>query len=248
MFATCYVLGVAVKTVVPVRSPKKRGPTMIPVRRTQEQRRTATRGALLDAALDRLVAAGLSAFTTPEVCRRAGVSQGALFKHFSTKAELLAAVAEHLFEQLRERYATAFLALAPKKRNLRGGLALLWNQMLDGRLAAAFELYTAARTDPELQGRLAPVVRAHLSQIEAFAATLVDLGDPARVRSMTGLAISAIQGMVLNQLALPDAAQVRQLRRDLDALGALLLAAPALKARDSRKSDVVSFSRSQPHG
>ena len=45
--------------------------------------------------------------------------------------------------------------------------------MASGRLAAAFELYTAARTDPELQGRLAPVVRAHLSQIEAFAATLV---------------------------------------------------------------------------
>ncbi len=202
---------------------------------------------LLDAALEQLVVAGLSAFTTTEVVRRAGVSQGALFKYFPTKSELLAAVAEHLFEQLRARYEADFGALPRSRRNLQRGLSLLWEQMLDTRLAAAFELYAAARTDRELQARLAPVVRAHLARIEAFGATLSELGDPARVRSLTGLAISAIQGMVLNQLALPDVTQVRQLKRDLGALGALLHGRPSSAASDPPKTQVSRSSRRKPH-
>ena len=212
------------KTSVLAVRPKNAGAVAVPVRRTQAERRQETRAALLEAALAQLVDAGLASFTTPEVCRRAGVSQGALFKHFATKSELLAAVAEHLFDQLRIRYATGYAALAPSERTIQGALGLLWEQMLDERLAAAFELYTAARTDLELGSRLAPVVRAHILEIEAFTATLVDLGDPERVRSATGLAIAAMQGLVLNQMALPEPGQLARLQRDLDVLGALLLA------------------------
>ena len=143
-----------------------------------------------------------------------------------TKAELLAAVAEHLFSLLRDRYEASFFALPPRARTVQGGLALLWEQMTDPRLAAAFELYTAARTDADLQARLEPVVRAHLDRIEALSASLVDLGDPAQVKAATALAIAAMQGLVLNQMALPDAAQVALLRAHLDAIGGLLLSRP----------------------
>lgn len=203
------------------------------VRRTQAERRSETRAQLLDAALDQLVATGLSSFTTTEVVRRAGLSQGALFKHFPSKAELLASVAEHLFEQLRERYESAFGRLPESKRNVSRGLELLWEQMLDPRLAAAYELYTAARTDADLGARLAPVVKAHIERIESFAETLVDLGAPERVRAATGLAIAAIQGLVVNQMALPDPAQVSRLRQDLEVLAGLLLLAPSTEERRS---------------
>ena len=69
-------------------------------RRTQSERRSASRSALLEAALDSLVDNGLSGFTTADVCRRAGLSQGALFKHFPTKSGLLAATIEHLAGRL----------------------------------------------------------------------------------------------------------------------------------------------------
>jgi AcrR family transcriptional regulator len=200
-------------------------------RRTQAERRSETRTQLLDSALDQLVATGLASFTTTEVVRRAGLSQGALFKHFPTKAELLASVAEHLFEQLRERYEVTFASLPPAKRDVAAGLELLWQQMLDPRLAAAYELYTAARTDHELGSRLAPVVRAHVERIEAFAATLVDLGEPERVRAATGLAIAAIQGVVVSQMALLDATQVARMREDLGVLAGLLVAPPARTRR-----------------
>jgi AcrR family transcriptional regulator len=205
-------------------------------RRTQEERRSTTRAALLQAALDQLVESGLGAFTTTEVCRRAELSQGALFKHFATKSDLLAAVTEQLFAQLRDAFEAEFRALPAPARTVRGGLQLLWTQMLDPRLAAAFELYTAARTDHELRARLEPVVRAHIGRIETLAATLVDLGDPERVKSAVGLAIAAMQGLVLNQMALPDARQIEQLRCYLDGLGLMLLGAAA--DSPGRTSDV----------
>ena len=109
---------------------------VVPTRRTQVERREATRAALLAAALDQLVAEGLGGFTTTEVCRRSGLSQGALFKHFATKDLLLAAVAEHLFDELRTEFEREFTALGPGDRSTRAGVELLWRQMFDPRLAA----------------------------------------------------------------------------------------------------------------
>lgn len=195
------------------------------VRRTQEARRAATRAALLSAALDALVEHGLAGFTTPDVCGRAGVSQGGLFKHFTSKSALLSATAEHLFERLRADYEAAFLALPARRRTARHGLQLLWKQMLDVRLAAAYELYTAARTDPELRASLEPVVRAHVERIAALSGSLAGGVDPRRIREAVDLAILSMQGLVVNQMALPDAAAQGRLARVLDRLTPALLQA-----------------------
>src|SRR4030095_16238891 len=83
-----------------------------PARRTQAERRATTRQRLLDATVESLVDVGNAGTTTTEVCRRAGVSQGALFKHFATKAELVAAAAEHLFGHLVEEFEQALPTVA----------------------------------------------------------------------------------------------------------------------------------------
>lgn len=192
------------------------------VRRTQAERREATRAELLTAALDCLVDSGVSGFTTTEVCRRAGLSQGALFKHFASKSALLAATTEHLFDQLRADFQAAFTAMPVKRRSARSGLDLLWAQMFDPRLGAAFELYTIARTDSELRDALGPVVREHLAGIHLLAATLLGGEDQHKLRDLIELVTLAIQGLVIDQMALPDPAQRRRLRRFLDQLTPLL--------------------------
>jgi len=191
-------------------------------RRTQAERREATRAELLTAALDCLVDGGMSGFTTTEVCRRAGLSQGALFKHFASKSALLAATTEHLFEQLRADFQAAFMATPVKRRSARQGLDLLWEQMFDPRLGAAFELYTIARTDSELQDALGPVVREHLARIHLMATTLLQGEDGGKMRDLVELVTLAIQGLVIDQMALPDPAQRRRLRRTLAQLTQLL--------------------------
>lgn len=190
-------------------------------RRTQKERRDATQASLLDAAIDALWESGLARFTTADVCQRAGVSQGALFRYFPRKTDLLAAMAEHLFAGLRSKYEADFQALPGNRKNPREGLRLLWSTMTDYRLLAAYELYTAARTDADLRAALEPIVRAHVSRIHELSGLLL----PGRAglareqfRAMVDLAILAMQGLVLNRMPLRDEQQTRRLLGLLDVL------------------------------
>ena len=60
----------------------------------QAERREATRAALVTAARTCFVENGFDATSTEAVLARAGVSKGALYHHFASKAELLVAVFE----------------------------------------------------------------------------------------------------------------------------------------------------------
>ncbi len=193
-----------------------------PTRRTQQERRAATRTALLAAAVACLTESGFAGFTTTEVTRRAGTSQGALFKHFPTKSGLLAATIEHVFDGLRSDFTAAYDAVPPGERTVTKAFDLLWRQMLDERLGAAYDLYTAARTDPVLRADLEPVVAAHLDHLVSLTAAValgtgVDDRD-GRFAALVDLAILAVQGLRLNQMVLPDheqAARLRALLREL---------------------------------
>ena len=63
-------------------------------RRTQRERSAATQAALLDAAIDCLIAEGYANTTTSRVAARAGLSRGAHLHHFQTRAALVAAAVE----------------------------------------------------------------------------------------------------------------------------------------------------------
>src|SRR4051794_696858 len=64
-------------------------------RRSQAERRADSRQRLLDAALACLAEAGYARTTFAAVLARAGLSNGAMWRHFPSKAQLfLAAVAE----------------------------------------------------------------------------------------------------------------------------------------------------------
>jgi AcrR family transcriptional regulator len=130
-----------------------------PKRRTQAERREATRTALLDAAIECLVDDGYAHTTTRRIAHRAGVTPGALQHHFSSKAELLA----ELVGYIRVKWAREMLAQGvPKTRSLRKRHELLLDRMwafYRGPLfQALLELAIGARTDPELQAR---IVGAH---------------------------------------------------------------------------------------
>ena len=65
-------------------------------RRTQAERRTATRRALLDAARELFAERGYHEAAATEVVRRAGVTRGALYHHFEDKRDLFRAVVEEI--------------------------------------------------------------------------------------------------------------------------------------------------------
>jgi AcrR family transcriptional regulator len=63
---------------------------------TQQERREATRGRIVQAARELVVERGYDAVSTSDVLDRAGVSRGALYHHFDSRQALLAAVLEAL--------------------------------------------------------------------------------------------------------------------------------------------------------
>jgi AcrR family transcriptional regulator len=132
-------------------------------RRTQQERREATRQLLLEATVESLVELGYSGTTTLEIERRARVSRGARIHHYPTKAALLADAVDHLYDQVAEHYEAAFgrasvdPALPPEQQaaaRLRSGLRLIWSVHRRPAFAAVLELNMAARTDEELRARL----------------------------------------------------------------------------------------------
>ena len=136
-----------------------------PRRRTQAERREATKAALLDATIDCLVEYGYAGTTTTRVVERAGVSRGAQVHHFHTKAELVAEALRHLAQRRLAELREETRRLPTGGDRLAAALDLLWRNHSGPLFAASLELWVAARTDTELRAQLVPVEREVIASI-----------------------------------------------------------------------------------
>jgi AcrR family transcriptional regulator len=131
-----------------------------PRRRTQAERREATRAALLDATIASIVEEGYANTTTRGIAERAGVTSGAQAHHFQTKAELVAAALRQLTEQLADQMlAEAAPSGRSRARQVERLLDQLWEVHRGPAFQASLELWVAARTDPEVRAALVDVER-----------------------------------------------------------------------------------------
>ncbi len=161
---------------------------------TQAQRRAATQAKVLDATVEALVTVGYAGTSTPEICRLAGVSQGALFRYWPTKGALLADAAAHLLGRVTTAYEQAFVGRGGV--GAREALEALWDTYRQPDLQAAMELYVAARTDPDLAAALRVIEPAHRANLQRIAFQVLDpslLALPG-VASYVELALAAVQG------------------------------------------------------
>jgi AcrR family transcriptional regulator len=90
-------------------------------RRTQADRRQATRSALLTAGRELFAAKGFAGAGREEIVERAGVTRGALYHHFSSKEDLFRAVYEQLEDEVLTAVATSALAATSPLEQLRRG-------------------------------------------------------------------------------------------------------------------------------
>lgn len=180
--------------------------------RRRQARSVATRARLLTAAIDTFVEQGYAALTTTEVCRRAQLSQGALFKHFASKAGLVGAMAERLFAALIEDFRAGFAKAAAPDDDLGAALRALVQIFGERRLLAALELYTAARSDAVLRAQLAPVLARHHANLLREARELFPraaASNPDFEAIVDGV-IAALQGGALGGLVQQDAEATRR--------------------------------------
>jgi AcrR family transcriptional regulator len=180
-------------------------PSALPARRTQRERRDETRLKLLEATLACLGELGYARATTTEIVRLAGLSQGALFKHFPSKAALMSAAVEHLFEELVAGYEATFTHLPGQVADAAHAFDLLWEIFTGPRLAIAFELYLSARTEPALRAALEPVVRHHRAHLIAQARLLFpQAASHADFDAWIDLMMLSMEGLVVERLGAGD--------------------------------------------
>jgi AcrR family transcriptional regulator len=136
----------------------------------QQLRAHASRARLIEAATACLIELGLAGASTARVAARAGLSQGAVFKHFPTKDALLGAAVEHILARFIDAFARelapAILASADPIAPVCAGL---WRIFCEPAMRAVFEIYVAAHTDAALAARLAPILARHRAAIFALA-------------------------------------------------------------------------------
>ena len=160
-----------------------------------------------------LVELGYARTTTQEVQRRAGVSRGALTHHFTSKAELLLAAVDHLYEEFSAsvRRAAAHLP-ADSGARIRLGVELVWERFHEPLFVAAMELWGAARRDEELRAALLPHERRLGVQLRTL--TLEVLGERVaghpKSEAIYQVLLTSMRGQALTYALQPDAPRAGQ--------------------------------------
>jgi AcrR family transcriptional regulator len=185
--------------------------TKTPERRSQAQRSAATREALLDATIACLVQDGYANTTTSRVAARAGVSRGAHLHHFQTRNALVAAAMERLAERRQTTLLAAAERLPSGRERLIQGLDLLWSGYASPLYQAALDLWSHARTDPELRERLVPVERDLDRQTLAITRQLFpELAEHPDFDRLIEMAAATMRGLAVLDMLHPGSARNRK--------------------------------------
>ena len=110
-------------------------------RRSQEERRSSTRAALLAAGRELFATRGFADVPAEQIVRTAGVTRGAMYHHFGDKTELFAAV----FEQLEVEITDDLVDVARRRPGRRA--------RADGDLRLPRHLRAAGRAAHRAHGR-----------------------------------------------------------------------------------------------
>jgi AcrR family transcriptional regulator len=168
-------------------------------RRTQAERRAATRSALLKATVDSLVEDGYANTTTRGIAERAGVTPGALQHHFASKAELLGATRRYISELIVQEMSDYGPGTElPIPQRTERFLDRMWDLFKGPLFQAGMELWIAARTDVELRANLVDVQRYGAHSIVAAGPILYpELADRAGLTALIATGQATMRGLAL---------------------------------------------------
>lgn len=176
----------------------------------QRQRSAATRLRIVEATIATLVALGYGGATVREISRRAGVSQGGLFRHYPTRADVILAAVEHL----HARQVAAVRALVVEHPALdEEWLSGLRDRARTTENLAWLEVMVAARTDADLRGRIVELMLRQEEELDAIAAgapAFANLDPPAR-KVWVHIARRAVQGGAIIELGRDGPAELPRL-------------------------------------
>ena len=181
-------------------------------RLTREERKSLTRGRILDAARRLFLRDGFHATSLEQISAEAGFTKGAVFSNFASKADLFLALLDLRIAERTEELDRALAAPEPTlesevRRAARAYMETA-HRPADWSLLVT-EFWAHASRDPGLRRELAirhqRVLGALAERMESTAARL-KLRFVLPARQLAKAAWSGAQGVVLEQLVVGEAA------------------------------------------
>ncbi|MGH3524478.1 MAG: TetR/AcrR family transcriptional regulator, partial [Mycobacterium sp.] len=140
--------------------------------RTQQQRREATIARLLDVNIATIIEVGYARASAKTIARRAGVSDGALFRHFDTMGDFMAATAYEALHRQLDLFTKRVAEIPDGQPALSAVLTILRDITRNQTSAVMYELMIAARTDEKLRATLQDVLAEYSAKIYDTARAL----------------------------------------------------------------------------
>lgn len=140
--------------------------------RTQQQRREETVARLLQASIDTIIEVGYARASAAVITKRAGVSVGALFRHFETMGDFMAATAYEVLRRQLETFTKQVAEIPADRPALPAALTILRDITAGSTNAVLYELMVAARTDEKLKETLQNVLGQYSAKFHDAARAL----------------------------------------------------------------------------
>lgn len=174
--------------------------------RTQQERRAATVARLLDAGIATIIEVGYARASAKTIVRRAGVSDGALFRHFDTMGDFMAAIAYEVMRRQLDLFSKQVAEIPAEAPTLEAGLTILRDLTTNSTNAVLYELMIAARTDEKLRAALQHVLAGYRTKIDDTARGLPGAeGFPAEIfPNLVALMTNSFDGAAIVEAVLPQ--------------------------------------------
>lgn len=174
--------------------------------RTQQQRREETIARLLDASIETIIEIGYARASAAVICKRAGLSVGALFRHYPTIGDFMAATAYEALRRQLELFSKQVAQIPTGEPALPAVLTVLRDITGNDTNAVLYELMIAARTDEKLRVTLQDVFTEYSAKIfEAASAAPTAEQFPDGTRAVvTGLLTNTFDGAAMLRPVLSD--------------------------------------------
>lgn len=174
--------------------------------RTQRQRREETVTRLLDASIDTIIEVGYARASAALIAKRAEVSDGALFRHFPTMGDFMAATAREVMRRQLELFTKRVAAIPAADSVLETALMVLRDITANPTNAVMYELLIAARTDDKLKATLREVLAEYAAKINEIASTVPgsDGFPPDGFATLVATLTNAFDGAAIVRAVLPQ--------------------------------------------
>jgi AcrR family transcriptional regulator len=153
------------------------------------RRRKSSKGDIIDAAIWLIAHEGMQAATIRAISQRAGITEGAVYRHFSSKIELFQDIYERLVLKMAEAKKRVAISNQPFREKLRQWVQVTYEFYDDHPEAFTFVLLTRHNLEKEVYHRQGEIFMRMLQAAQRA-------GEAKSIRAP--LALSHFTGVLLN--------------------------------------------------